>query len=288
MLTDFFKLNSPFSTFSTEHQLTSLLKNSNDLRNVLFGAPTLAPNRPDNRFIGKSFTNVSFSKTKISGVEFRSCKFEDCLFIGTHFIDCEFHDCTFVGCNPHKVVFENTYVDPAMFEGLLNPIAHSNIGMHLFQQLYENSMAMRQREFANVAEFNRSKWRRYVLNYKYPGQKKFDRKYIRSWLANYLSYIIAGYGIRIRFLAVWALIVGAGSLAVNFTFWDTLRFVGRDGPLKRRDFVEVFYYTFTIPVGVGDLTPTSDAGMLIFAGEAASGLVIVSFFVTWLVKRAIR
>ena len=62
----------------------------------------------------------------------------------------------------------------------------------------------------------------------------------------------------------------------------------REGRRCRREFVEVLYYTATIPSGVGDFTPASDIGRLIFLGEAFLGLVIVSLFVTWLVKRALR
>ena len=269
-------------------ELTFPLKTSNDLRNVIYIPQALEPGRPENRFIDKSFTNVSFSKTTITGVEFRNCKFIDCLFLGTSFVNCEFHDCTFEGCNPHKVLFTNTYIDPSVFEGMLDPGLYSNIGMHLFQQLFDNSMSMRQREFANVAEFNRSKWKRYVLNHKYPGKKRIDLKYLRLWLANYLFYILAGYGIRSRFLVTWAFFVGVGSLAVNYIWWESLSVVGREGPVAGRDIVEVFYYTFTIPVGVGDITPASAVGRLIFASEAAIGLVIVSFFVTWIVRRAVR
>ena len=271
MLTDFFKLNSPFNVFTTEVQLTTFLRNSIDLRDVLYQPSTLSPVRSDNPanpFFGKTFTNVSFSKTRITGVVFRDCNFVDCLFIATRFADCEFHGCTFTGCNPYKVIFENTYIDPSVFEGMLDPVKYWNIGIHLFQQLYDNSTKMHQREFANSAEFNRYKWTRYVLNFRYPGWKKRNLKYISGWLSNFLFYAVAGYGIRSKFLAAWAFISGAGSVTANYIWWDTLSIVGRDGPVKGRGIIEVFYYTITIPVGVGDFTPASDAGKLIFAGEA--------------------
>ena len=290
MLVDFFKLNAPFTVFHDKDQLTGILANSNDLRNVLFQPSTLTVDTPNasNPFIGKTFTNVSFSKTEISGVIFRNCTFEDCLFIGTKFVNCEFHGCSFTGCNSHRVEFKNTYIDPSVFEGMLNPVEHWNIGMHLFQQLYDNSMEMRQREFANSAEFNRYKWKRYVLNHRHSGWRKKDPRYIMEWLTNYLFYILAGYGIRSKFLAAWALIAVAGSLGVNFLLWDSLDVVGKDGTTGEREFIKVLYYTATIPGGVGDFTPASDIGRLIFLGEAFFGLVIGSLFVTWLVKRALR
>ena len=290
MLTDFFKLNSPFTVFEDLRRLTTHLVNSNDLRDVLFQPDTLQlhTTNASSPFTNKTFTNVSFSKTEISGVIFRDCTFVDCLFIGTRFVDCEFHGCSFAGCNPHKVVFKNTYIDPSVFEGMLDPVKYWNIGMYLFQQLYENSMEMHQREFADSAEFNRYKWKRYVLNHRYHGWRKRYPQYIRQWLTNYLFYILTGYGIRSKFLAAWAFIAVAGSVGVNFLWWDSLSVVGRDGPAGERDFIEVLYYTVTIPGGVGDFTPASDAGRLIFLGEAFFGLVIFSLFVNWLVKRALR
>lgn len=214
MLTDFFKLNPPVTVFKDQLKLTRLLRNSNDLRNVLFQPDTLGPPDTTNAirpFTDKTFTNVSFAKTTITGVTFRDCVFVDCLFIGTRFVNCEFHGCTFKGCNPHKIVFENTYIDPSVFEGMLDPVEHSNIGMHLFQQLYNNSMETHQPEFADTAEFNRSKWNRYVLNHRYSGWKKKDPQYIVGWLTNYLFYILVGYGIRFKFLAALMSIVIAVS-----------------------------------------------------------------------------
>ena len=217
-----------------------------------------------------------------------NCAFVDCLFIGTRFISCEFHECTFKGCNPHKVVFEDTYIDPAVFEGMLDPVEHWNIGINLYQQLYNNSTQMHQREFAETAEFIRSKWRRYVLNHRYSGWKKTEPQYLFEWLANYLFYVLAGYGIRSKFLAAWASVVLAVSVGVNFLLWDFLSIAGRDGSVEERDFVKALYYTATAPVGVGDLTPASDIGRLIFLCEAFFGLIVVSLLVTWLVKRALR
>ena len=237
MLANFFKLNCPFTDFEDQLRLTGILANSNDLRDVLFRPDTLVPTDTtiaNSPFMGKTFTNVSFSKTEISGVIFRNCTFVDCLFIGTRFVDCEFHDCTFTGCNPHKVVFKNTYVDPRVFEGMLDPVKHSNIGIHLFQQLYENSTEMRQREFANSAEYNRYKWQRYLLNYRYKGWKKKNLQYIMRWLTNYLFYILAGYGIRSKFLAAWASIAVAVSMGVNFLWWDSLSVVGNAGLAEER------------------------------------------------------
>ena len=134
MLTDFFRLNAPthgsIKVFHRQEELTDFLINAKGVVDALFQPGTLTLPDPETRrsqfprtlFTAKAFTNVSFSWTTISGVTFRDCAFTDCLFMSTRFVDCEFHDCTFKGCNPHKVVFENTYIDPLVFEGMLDQV----------------------------------------------------------------------------------------------------------------------------------------------------------------------
>ena len=290
MLTDFFHLNEPFTIFVSEDELVEPLLNSNDLRDVSFESDSLGPPKktdPNNPYYDKTFTNVSFSKTEVSGVIFRNCAFVDCLFIGTHFINCQFRGCSFEGCNPYQIRFTNTYIDPSVFEQTLDPGKHSNIGLYLFQQLYNNSREQNQETFARNAEFNRNKWRRYDLAYRFR-QTKSNRQFVMPWVANYLSYIIAGYGIRSKFLAVWAFIIVGMSAGLNFLLWDSLEIIGKNGIVAKRSVIDVLYYTATIPAGVGDLTPTSDIGRLMFLGEAFAGLILFSLFATWLVKRALR
>ena len=291
MLENFFQLNGDPEVFASQQKLTDHLRISNDLRNVIFKPDTLnAPDTPiaDNPFRSKIFTNVSFKDTMIQDIIFRECRFVDCLFIATRFINCEFRSCTFKDCNPYKVAFTNTYIDPSVFEGMLDPFKHSNIGINLFQQLYENSYNMRQIDFAASAEFNRHIWKRYMLNYEHRQWKNKNWKYFREWIPNVLSHYITGYGIRFQFLAIWTLLFGAGSMAANFFFWDSFSVVGRDGLVQERGFIEVLYYTANIVGGVGDMTPASPAGRVWFVVEAFFGLIIVSLFVRWLVKLALR
>ena len=290
MLTSFFKLNGKPRELLKQEDLISHLEISNDVRNVLYIPDTLSvrTSNASNPFVKKSFNNVSFSQTTVTGAIFRECKFEDCLFVGTSFVNCEFHKCSFKGCNPHRVTFENTYIDPSVFEGMLDPVKYSNIGMRLFQHLYDNSMDMRQREFANSAEFNRSKWKRYVLNHEYRGWNKMKPRYWVEWIANYSFYAIAGYGIRARFIFAWAFVVMFMSLGINYCYWQSFNVLGKNGAVSEREFITVLYYTATIPYGVGELTPASSIGRIFFLGEAILGFVILSVFVTWLVKRALR
>ena len=241
----------------------------------------------DNPFRDKKFTNVSFKDTTITGINFFDCIFVDCLFINTRFVDCEFHGCAFEDCNPHKIEFINTYIDPSIFEDMVDSDIHQNIGMHLFQALYANSWHMRQIEFVETADFNRQIWTRHVLNERYKDRKR-NWDYIRKWLPNFLSHYVTGYGLRVRYLAQWAIPLVVLALLTNFFFWDTFDVVGRNGQVEERGFIEVLYYTVTLVGGVGHLTPESTAGRVAFMLEALAGLLVVSLLVRWIVKRALR
>ncbi|RYZ66801.1 MAG: hypothetical protein EOP09_12120, partial [Proteobacteria bacterium] len=104
-----------------------------------------APNR--HRIEGIHFWNVSFSKTIVRYIEFKDCNFEQCLFIGTQFDDCRFTDCIFLDNNTHRVEFIDCYIDPASFEFCILNLEHSNIGVHLFQEILRNSRQQSQPEF---------------------------------------------------------------------------------------------------------------------------------------------
>ena len=294
MLQDFFKLNEtdpPVKMLESPGELTEMLSHSNDLRNAEFRPSGLTLEDLGGRrrfFTNITFTNVSFAKTEIQGIDFRQCTFVDCLFIGTRFVDCEFHDCAFEGCNPYKIEFSNTYINPSFFEGTLNKVAHSNIGIHLFQELYKNAADMGNGKFARAAEFNLYKWQRYIFDHDHPKWEKFKTLRFFEWSQNVLFWTFAGYGIRPKFLIGWAAAVGVASVVTNYIWWDSLKVVGLHGPVKDRGFIEVIYYTVTTLGRFGDLAPGSDVGKSIFVVQAMLGLVLVSLFVTWLVRRALR
>lgn len=291
MLKDFFKLNTPFTVFKAPADLVRAFNTSNDLRNVLYQPNTLTfrdINFNREFFVKTTFTNVSFTRTEVRGIIFRDCKFEDCLFIGTRFVDCEFHACTFINCNPHKVEFINTYIDPAVFEGMLDKVKHWNIGIHLFQALYRNAADTQQSKFLRTAEFNVNKWQRYVLEYRHPGWRKFKDGQGTEWVVNFLSYILVGYGIRGKFLMSWGIIVALASVIFNYIFWDALNVSRSDGSVSERGIIEVLYYTGTILGGFGDLSPGSDLGKLALLVQLGFGLFLVSLFVRWLIRLALR
>ena len=267
------------------------LRNSTGLEDVEYWGDILEP--PDvpiakSPFKDKTFRNVSFKNTTIRGIVFENCKFVRCLFTATQFVDCSFYNCEFKKCSPHKVRFTNTYINPSVFVGMLDETDDSNIGINLFHQLYENSTQMEQFEFASTAEFNRQKWVRYHLNYKFREGKVPTGEYRKQWLSNYLSYIFTGYGVKFKFVAIWTGVFLIGSFFLNLGFWDYMNVVGRNGPSNNRELVEVFYYTATIVPGVGDLTPTSIPGRMLFLVELVFGFLVISIFMRWLVRRAVR
>ena len=291
MLKDFFKLNGDCDDFHAVSDLTTALRNSNDLRNVVFRPARLTLEDLDEKrdlFTDITFNNVSFRDTTFSGITFRRCVFEGCLFMSARFINCEFHKCKFVGCNPHKIEFKNTYVDPDIFVGMLDKKKRANIGIHLFQQLYRNSIETEQPKFSRTAEFNMRKWERYNLDYEYRDGNKSKSEYFREWSANMLSYVLVGYGLRAKFWVFWAVLFGVFSVGANFILWESLDVVGRDNTAIPGHFTNVLFYTVTTLGNFGDLTPGSNFGKLLFIAQAGLGLFIVGLFLRWLVRKAIR
>lgn len=163
MLSNFFKLNAPFEVFD-DRQLEQHFKTSRDLRSVLY-EPDRWISEPK-KFKSFSFTNVSLSKTYFCERTFTDCSFEDCLFIGSSFERVEFHRCKFINCNFHKATFEDCYLDPATISlDKKYRNSHSNIGVHLFQQLYEDAAKSRQSTFAMKADIEFRRWKRWQLAY---------------------------------------------------------------------------------------------------------------------------
>ena len=207
MLTDFFKLNEPYKTFKSGTELADHLKISKDLKSVLYEPASLKPIAPYAKFKIKdtTFNNVSFSKTKLDSVVFINCYFEDSLFIGTELDNCEFHKCKFKNCNTHKIKIAKTYINPRNFSNCFNTIEKSNIAVHLYQQLINNSLDEGQSDFRRVAEYNFKKWQDKLSLNKFVNKEpyristvEFLMQYPLSWLYRYFF----GYGL---FHGVWTL-----------------------------------------------------------------------------------
>jgi hypothetical protein len=287
MLNSFFKLNDGGKRLSSERELLELIRHGDGLRDILFEPDRLALKRPENKIKDKNFTNVSFAKTLIEGLEFTRCKFVDCLFIATVFRGCEFHDCTFVGCNPYRVRFEDTYIDPVAFAGLLDPKIHSNIGVRLFQQLLHNSHGCQQPEFARQAHYYFQKWKRYQLSYDYRRKEIKFYQYVRKWLPSFFYDHLCGYGIRIRPFVRLTVVFVVACTVINHFLWGAYQMHNSTGmALAASPVVSIYYTIITMTtLGYGDYTPTAGLGMLASSCQAVFGIVWLSLLASIIIKR---
>ena len=225
MLQNFFKLNEPWKEIADEDVFVEHFTLSNDLRNVLYRPDRLSPRSPY-RLKSKTFENVSFSKTVVERVVFRECSFVDCLFIGTTFRKCEFHSCTFIGCNPHKIIFEESYIDPKCFKNLLDPYNQTNIGLHLFNQLEQNARKQEQYQFISSAAFLYRRWRRYHLNWEYSQGHIKKWSYVFKWTPDYVYDLVAGYGWKVQNFIISSIAFILIISLCNHFFWDYLGMSG--------------------------------------------------------------
>jgi len=300
MLTDFFKLNEPYQTFKTEKDFADHLKRSKDLRNVLYEPDILHPLPPFAKFKIRDtyFNNVSFSKTKFDKVVFINCSFEDCLFIGTEIENCAFHNCKFKNCNTHKIKISKTYVNPSNFTKCVDKIGQSNVAVHLFQQLINNSIDEGQSEFRRLAEYNFRKWQDRLAINKFWNKEpykislwEFIKQFPLSWLYSY-SF---GYGLRLRnfilsFVGIFILF-----FAINYCNWAKYELAQKDLAISvyDKDSVNIasnFYYTLDATTKLVDsqFQATTNYGMIWLSVQSIVGLIFLSALVTIILNRFVK
>lgn len=300
MLTDFFKLNEPYQTINAEKELVEHLKRSKDLRDVLIAPEILQPIPPYAKFKirGTYFNNVSFSKKKLDKLVFINCSFEDCLFIGTEIENCEFHNCKFKNCNTHKIKISKTYVNPSSFSNCFNSIGQSNIAVHLFQQLINNSIDEGQSKFRRVAEYYFKKWQDKLAINKFINKEpykisfiEFLRQYPLSWLYRYFF----GYGLRLRnfllsFAAMFILFY-----IVNYLNWSKYELTQKDLTIIAydKDSVNIasnFYYTLDTTTKLIDsqFQATTNYGMIWLSLQSIVGFIFLSALVTIILNRFVK
>jgi uncharacterized protein YjbI with pentapeptide repeats len=155
VLENFFALNAngAHRTFPNADEFIEHFRNSSSLMHS-----TLQPLTEivRGKFKGCTFVNVALSHVTFKETTFTNCTFRDCLIVGSEFVDCEFHTCSFENCNTYKFRLRNTYLDPSSFT-LAKTYRHSasNIGVELFQKLYDNAMDSHQTNFAAIADIER-------------------------------------------------------------------------------------------------------------------------------------
>jgi len=289
MLGNFFQLDEPFDECRTQADFVSRLT-ATQITDILYRPDEFAPRTPKYRIRGKIFKNVSFSKTRLRAIDFRECSFEDCLFVATEIVDCEFHDCTFANCNTHKIVIENTYVDPEAFARMLHPEQHANIGIHLFQQLLQNSTATQQSRFRDTAEFYFRVWRLHQWRYDRKTGRINTAQFVRKWTPEFAYLWLAGFGLRSRYFAFWTMVFFATIVYVNHRCWTVMEIANSGNPVPDTSLIQSMYFSFVTltTLGYGDLVPTSQTGMGVITVESVFGIVWVSILASIIIRRIVR
>ncbi len=296
MLQDFFRLDPQFVVLTSTQELVNRFANSNELRNALF-EPDELRDQPNTLFRDRSFHNVSFSKTEVSNVTINRCRFEDCLFIGSMFEHCEFHDCEFINCNFHKATFKNCYFDPStIYLDKCYRKTHTNIGTHLFQELLVNSKHRHQAKFADVAELNFRRWRRWQRAFEAEREKEAKG---RNWVwfkkrvfvcKEWLIDLTIGYGIKPFNFVVSSAVLLLGMSAIVDVSWASLGLVNGDMPAERDGFLDSVYYTTVVitTLGFGDLTPSMPVGRLLSLLYSLFGVVWLSVLAAMVIRKVVR
>ncbi len=289
MLVDFWHLNGQNNPIVNQNQLVGLIAGHDTIENLTYQPGSFAPVRPQNIIGGKLFRNVSFRSTIFQNIEFRSSRFTDCLFMGAVFDHCEFHDCSFNGCNPYKARFVNTYIDPALFDGMLDPRRHANIGVFLFQQLRFNAFATYQPDFAETADWLFRRWQRYELSYKF--RRKLVRPALYRWrlTVSHLYELISGFGHSFTRFVITSLVLFASIVLLNHTLWQNFS-TGDSSVKASHHWYSAGYFTAVTltTLGYGDITPQTVCGMVLASTEALCGFFWFALLAAMLVRRFFR
>ena len=287
MLNNFFQLNPPITHFD-DNQLTAHFRASVDLRSVLY--------QPDDwpssirRLSSITFTNVSVSKTKFANCTFTQCQFEDCLFIGCEFVGVEFHRCQFVNCNFYKARFDNCYLDPRTisFDRSYHRSA-ANVGVSLFQQLYENASKSRQPDFLMEADIEFRRWKRRQLRYdQESGKIRRAERYAKT-AASIIYEVLTGFGYRpLRFIVATVIIFTAISVLNMYLLSGLLK---QDGTIASSiSLPDAIFYTYSMlsVLGFSSIVPDGSFAKIVTVAEALMGVGWLGLFTSLLVKRFIR
>lgn len=300
MLTNFFKLNEPYKIIKTQSEFNDLLSISKSFVNILYEPDILNPSQehPKLKIKETSFQNVSLSKTKLEEIVFINCKFEDCLFIGTEIINCEFHNCNFVNCNTHKIIIKNTYINPESFANCITSIKNGNIGVHLFQQLLNNSNDSGQSRFSRISEYYFKKWQDKLTLNKFWNKKPYPIsfwKFVFDYPIRLLFRYTFGYGLRLRNFAFTFIIVFITFFFINQSNWKSY-------DLEKKDLaIQVFckdssnvssniYYTLDATTKLVDsqFQATSNKGMVWLSIQNLCGFILLSALITIILNRFVK
>ena len=274
------------------------LQDTEALENVLY--------RPENlgnkghrtiKIESKMFLRCSFSHTRVIGIIFHDCVFKECLLIGSTFEDCEFHRCDFELTNTYKISFVSTYIDPRNFRRCLDRKKYQNIGVHLFQELLNNSRSQDQVIFEREAMFQFLRWKRFQDWYevrqdceKLKDGFKPKRALLVRVIREYASCALR---------KAWECVSGSGLRILNFVVFATLsalvfsffnhRF-GEDFGLTANgswDYWKALYFTIIslTTLGYGDITPTTSLGQMMAGLQSIFGFILFALLTSMLFRR---
>lgn len=303
MLNNFFKLNGEPKEVREESEFKSIVSSDDDvIRNILYRPDILKNDKkfPRYKIRRKTFINVSFTKTKLKNLDFTLCHFEDCLFIGTEIHNCQFHQCTFKNVNTHQIEIKQTYIDPVSFKKNYkkSDLEKSNLAVHLFQELLDNSRDEEQSEFARISNYYFRKWQGRLSRNKYFNKQPYKInlwEFLIEYIPNFLYRWIFGYGLRLRsFIATFLVIYGAFYLT-NLNYWSEYGFHEKDFAIASFNAENIspvanIFFTADAMTQLVDsqFQPQTDFGMSMLTVQGFSGFILLSFLITVLINRFVK
>jgi hypothetical protein len=289
VLNDFFRLNpnGGMLVLADGPALIAHFRNSRSLQHAIV---TPGAEVARGKFKDYTFENVALSHLTFHETTFTNCTFQDCLLIGAVFIDCEFHRCHFNNCNTYKLRLEKIYIDPDSFSFAKQYCSTaSNVGVDLFQTLYENSMSTHQSLFASSADVERRRWRRYQWWYDF--RKRNAPRSILWQIAKNLTFdVTAKYGYSpVRFMGLSALLFLLISWFTK-TYWTCMGVSRAGTPIEQVSYLDSLYYSMLLvtTLGFSDLMPSTNSGKLFAIFCAVFGISWMALFTAILIRRVIR
>jgi hypothetical protein len=290
MLKNFFELPGTPSDID-QNGFFDLTKSPSEIRSKIYRPDSLKSLNKLRQWEVKNcqFVEVSFSKTLIEEIEFIKCKFTDCLFIRSIFKDCRFTDCEFVDSNTHRIKFVDVYLNPRSFEKCLNKNQHQNIGVHLYQELLNNSRRQSQPDFAHEALFEFRRWLRFEYIYRLRqgkiswGQAKLALLIAQNWGAQKFL----GFGVRLRNYFLTAVGVALVFATINYCAASQLGLKISADPPQPFSFFDALYFTIITltTIGYGDITPTTECGRVFIAIEGVFGFILFAILASMIYRK---
>ena len=294
-----FELKKPFDTWGDS---ASFLQFANDpastnVENILYQPDNLISDNPPRKltFQGKTFKNVSFSKTHLSYLDFKDCTFSDCIFIGSIIENCIFRKCSFIRCNFYNSAINNCDIDPTSFENCANKETSPDIGTGLFRELLHNSRQIANPDYGREARYQFRRWQRYEK------LREFKLKLATSRIApksiyesikmfalltmDWVYEVFFGYGMRLKNFILTSLGLLMLLTAINWFFRDSFKLMLDDKVIS--SVADAIYFSVIVvtTLGFGDITPATQIGKIFIAFESLIGFVMFAVLTSIIFKR---